>query len=201
MKITDLAFDHLAFTDPTKIRKVNPWRADLQRARFRKAYFHVDGSGVDNGRRIVMHEFPKKNYPYAEDMGRRAYEFTVRGYCIQYVRNVDPTIVEGSMLYQRDYRVARDLLADELSSGVPGKLFLPTYKGREITVICPRYKMTEEERFGGYVTFDMTFVELGITPTERAPDTRDDLIKQFLTLRERAVEAANTAVAAGSENV
>ena len=184
MKITDLAYN-----DQGGIK--NPWRADLQRARFRRAYFHVDGNGIDNGRRIVMHEFPKKNLPYAEDMGRRAFEFTVRGYCIQYVRDVEAADVDGSELYRRDYRIARDLLSEELSSGEPGKLYLPTYKQREITVICPRYRLTEEERFGGYCTFDMTFVELGKAPAELAPDSRSELIQKFETMRQQTVTTVN----------
>jgi hypothetical protein len=184
MKITDLAYDSRS---PRGI--ANPWRADLQRARFRKAYFHVDGAAVDSGRRIVMHEFPKKNVPYAEDMGRKAFEFTVRGYCISYVRDVDPGKVDGSLLYNRDYRLARDFLADELSSGEPGLLYLPTFKGREVEVICPRYRLTEDEKTGGFCTFDMTFVELGKAPSEGAPNSRDDLLAQFEALRQRTIDA------------
>src|SRR5580765_1191304 len=116
MRITDLAYERRPQFGqepgqeggpiaPPRIK--NPWRADLQRARFRKAFFHVEGTGIDSGRRMVVHEFPKKDLPYAEDMGRRAYEFTVRGYCISYVRDVDPNGLEGSLLYQRDYRLAR----------------------------------------------------------------------------------------------
>ncbi|MCA1457709.1 DNA circularization N-terminal domain-containing protein [Bradyrhizobium sp. BRP22] len=52
-------------------------------------------------RRIVEHEFPKKELPYAEDMGRSAREFTVRGYC-----NVYPYDSE-IVLFRRDYRLAR----------------------------------------------------------------------------------------------
>ena len=58
-------------------------------ARFRNARFHVDSAVRESGRRIVPHEYPKKDVPYAEDMGRRAREFTIRGYIIVYPRNVD----------------------------------------------------------------------------------------------------------------
>lgn len=189
MRITDLARD-------SEGRIKNPWRADLQPASFLGAFFHVEANAIENGRRVVVHEFPKKNVPYAEDMGRRAYEFTVRGYCIQYPRDNNPNGPSGSQLYRRDYRVARDLLSDALSSGNTGPLFLPTMKGREITVICPRYRLTEEDRMGGYCVFDMTFVELGVAPREPPIDSRTSMITAFDAMRARIVEqlAAGTNV-------
>lgn len=180
MRITDLARDNEG-------RIKNPWRADLQPASFQGAFFHVEVNAIENGRRVVMHEFPKKDVPYAEDMGRRAYEFTVRGYCIQYPRDAT-TNSGGSQLYRRDYRVARDILSDTLSSGTPGPLILPTRKGREITVICPRYRLTEEERLGGYCVFDMTFVELGVAPRQPPEDSRDAMITAFNAMRQRIVQ-------------
>ena len=180
----------LAYDGQGKIK--SPWRADLQPARFRRAYFHVEANGIESGRRIVVHEFPKKNLPYSEDMGRRAFEFTVRGYCIQYPHDIDPNeyaeSTMGSQLYRHDYRIARDLLADELNSGEPGTLYLPTMKGREVIVICPRYRLTEEDRSGGYCTFDMTFTELGAPPRQPAPDNRDEVLKYYEAMRDRNVD-------------
>src|SRR5262245_41276843 len=159
MRITDLA------RDPNTGGVVSPWRESLQEAHFRDAYFYVEASGIDSGRRVVMHQFPKKNVPYAEDMGRRAYEFTVRGYCIQYPYEMIGE-ARGSQLKRLDYRIARDILVRELSSGETGTLYLPTFAGRqvEIEVICERFRLSEEERLGGYCTFDMTFLELGAPP-------------------------------------
>ena len=53
-----------------------------RRAKFGAAEFYVDTTVRDSARRIVQHEFPKRDAPYAEDMGRRAREITIRGYCI-----------------------------------------------------------------------------------------------------------------------
>ena len=55
---------------------------------------------MEGGRRIVMHEFPKKDIGYPEDMGRRARRFSVRGYIIN--------------LPRRDVRAA---VLDRLSDG------------------------------------------------------------------------------------
>jgi len=167
----------------------SPWRADLQPASFGDAFFYTEANAIENGRRIVMHEFPKKNVPYAEDMGRKAFEFTVRGYCIQYPH--DRVGNDGSQLQQRDYRVARDILSAALSSGDPKPLRLPTMKGasyNEMIVMCPRYRLTEEDRSGGYCTFDMTFVELGAPPKQPQPDSRDEVIKYYEEMRDRNVD-------------
>jgi hypothetical protein len=176
--------------------KVNPWRADLQRARFRSAFFHVEGSAIDTGRRTVVHEFPKRNIPYAEDMGRRVYEFTVRGYCICYPSDEDPELMDGSLLYQKDYRIARDLLAKELVSGEPGRLYLPTFSnfnaGTEMIVMCPRYRLSEEEKLGGFCTFDMTFVELGSAPIDPGPDSRSELLRQWDAQRENTINSLDS---------
>jgi len=62
----------------------SPWRAKLMPANFDTFMFHCESGSRENGRRIVTHEFLKKDLPYSEDMGRRAIEFSVRGYIIQY---------------------------------------------------------------------------------------------------------------------
>ena len=76
------------------------WRDDWVRATYNNAPFHCEMNTRESGRRIVEHEFPKKDYPYAEDMGRHAREFTVRAYCIVYPRDDDD-------LFCRDYRSPR----------------------------------------------------------------------------------------------
>src|SRR5262245_63838069 len=124
-----------------------PWRDELLPARFRNALFHVEVGSRENGRRIVVHEFPKRDEPYAEDMGRRAIEFTVRAYCITYPRNTDEP------LYSRDYRDARNRLVTELETEGDGVLQLPTLP--PMTVVCQRYRLTAEAPPGGYRVFHM----------------------------------------------
>jgi prophage DNA circulation protein len=133
------------------------WRQDLVLASFKNALFHCESNARESGRRIVMHEFPKKEFPYAEDMGRRAKSFIIRGYCIQFP-------FEGNTLFNPDYRVARNLLRDALDREGPGVLVLPL-SPYEI-VVCTQYRLTEEEKFGGYCVFDMQFQELGVDSRE-----------------------------------
>lgn len=131
------------------------WRDDLMPASFRNALFHCEGNARESGRRIVEHEFPKKDLPYAEDMGRMARSFTIRAYLIVFQREQDS-------LFMKDYRIPRDRLIDALEREGPGELQLPT-QSKQI-VVCTRYRLNEEERFGGYCTMDITFQEYGVDP-------------------------------------
>ncbi|MBT1509403.1 DNA circularization N-terminal domain-containing protein [Bradyrhizobium sp. SRL28] len=133
------------------------WRGKWMPARFRNAKFHVDSAVRESGRRIVPHEYPKKEVPYAEDMGRRAREFTIRGYIVVYPRDVD-----GDDLKKKDYTIARDALIAALETDGPSELQLPLLGVMQVA--CTRYRITEENRAGGYCSFDMSFVEYGKAP-------------------------------------
>jgi len=151
-----------------------PFRDDWVPASFRNAPFFAEATSRDNGRRIITHEFPKKELPYSEDMGRRAKAFTIRGYCITH-----PSTLElSSNLYNVDYRVVRDNLIKALEAVGPGTLIMNTLPFENVVVT--RYRLTEEDRFGGYCTFDMEFAEYGLPP-------------QYLTPSQNSNTALNTA--------
>jgi hypothetical protein len=159
----------------------NPWRDALLPAMYDGVPFFCDTGIRESGRRAVIHEFPKREFPYAEDMGRKAMQYSVRGYVIAYVRDVgtDPTAANqvftsmpvggfAASLFMRDYRIARDLLQARLDKPGAGVLQLPNM-GRAgaggaltLTAVCSGYRMTEEDRLGGFCVFDMTFVEYGL---------------------------------------
>lgn len=158
------------------------WRDDLMPAHFDNCMFHVETGAREGGRRIVVHEFPKKDLPYSEDMGRSATTFNVRGYCIVYPRDLE---ADGIQLYQRDYRVARDILQERLDRGGAGTLQLPTY--RPVRCVCQRYRMTEEQKLGGYVVFEMQFVELGAPPFRMVEDTEENMLEASWRLQQRVL--------------
>jgi hypothetical protein len=157
----------------------NPWRDALLPAMFDGVPFFCETGVRESGRRTVIHEYPKREFPYSEDMGRRAIQYTVRGYVIAYVRDAGFNLItpDGSIqpvggfaasLYMRDYRIARDLLQARLDNPSEGILQLPNMAraafGDVLTLnaICIGYRMTEEDRLGGFCVFDMTFVEYGL---------------------------------------
>ena len=143
------------------------WRERWMPAAFRNARFHVDAGSRESGRRIVSHEFPKRDVPYAEDMGRKAREFSVRGYIVVYPKDASSTNTQiSSELQKKNYIPARDALIKALEEEGPAKLQLPLLG--ELNVACSRYRVTEENRLGGYCVFDMTFTEFGQAPAEGA---------------------------------
>lgn len=179
-------------------RRPNRWRAKLVPAYFRnrnmggqEALFHVETGSKESGRRIVTHEFPKKELPYAEDMGRRAMSFTVRGYVIAYPYKAERHggVESREPLYQEDYTVPRDILMAQLDAEGPGILQLPNGHGglTPILVVCERYRMTEEQRLGGYATFDMSFIELGVAPWRESADPRTALIASTSAVQDRVL--------------
>jgi prophage DNA circulation protein len=159
-----------------------PWRDALMPASYRGAQFHVEAASQENGRRIVMHQFPKRDIPYAEDMGREAFTFTVRAYCIAYPFNTD------QRLYQRDYRISRNALIEQLEQEGMGDLQLPLLPSMKVVV--QKYRVTEEQKTGGYCTFDITFAEAGkaLPPFE---DTRGKVIDASGKLKLQTIKLQN----------
>ncbi|WP_166304311.1 DNA circularization N-terminal domain-containing protein [Bradyrhizobium sp. 2S1] len=123
----------------------NPWRDRYQTASFRGAIFHVETEQRHGGRRTVVHEYPKRNLPYAEDMGRAAVRFTVQGYLIG-----------------PNYLTLKDALISALEQDGSGTLRLPLpYQGRDMEVMVMQYGITESRERGGMCSVEMDFVEAG----------------------------------------
>src|SRR5262245_51034376 len=95
------------------------WRKMLRQASFKAAAFHVETQGRVSGRRTVLHEYPKLDVPYAEDMGRHAVRYQITGYVIQTV----PRNMRGSMDW--NYDICRDRLIAALEDEGPGVLVDP----------------------------------------------------------------------------
>lgn len=122
------------------------WRLNLQPASFRGAGFKVDTASKDSGRRIVEHEFPMRDTPWGEDMGRRARRWRVTAY-----------IIQGPQ--EPDYQSTRDALINALELRGSGILVHPTM-GTDLVVV-DTYSVTESRERGGYCTIEMSFREAG----------------------------------------
>jgi len=129
-----------------KIKDVhNPWRDIWEDASFRGAKFFVETNSRQGGRRVALHEYPNRNTPYAEDMGRAAFKISVQGYCIgpYYLRMKDQLILE-------------------LEKNGPGTLVLPMqYLRTDVEVMVNSYAVTESRERGGICMVEMQFVEYG----------------------------------------
>jgi prophage DNA circulation protein len=100
---------------------------------------HSTGEG---GRRVAVHEFPGRDKPFVEDLGRRASEFDIEAYIV------------GD-----DYIAGRNALIDACNSAGAGELIHP-YAGAR-TVFCTECRYTERLDEGRMVRFSLKFIEAG----------------------------------------
>ena len=118
------------------------WLGQLRDSSFRGVpFFTADRSGT-GGRRNVHFEFPKRDDPDSEDMGRRQRFLAPIAYVL------------GS-----DYMAARDRLIDALEKGGPGTYV--DHFGKEHRVVVDDYDYRETSQDGGYCEFHIAFAEAG----------------------------------------
>ena len=117
--------------------------AVLRPASFRGVPFVVDVAAGEGGRRIVTHEFPLRDQPYTEDLGRAAQRHRIRAFVI------------GD-----DYQDKRDaLLAACQDKNTAGTLVHPFLGERQCRSGLLRWSESKDR--GGYAAFDIDFVEDG----------------------------------------
>lgn len=165
---------------------------NLREASFRGARFEVDDVEASGGRRVVLHEYPLRDTPYSEDLGRRAREFSVRGYIIQ------------GRTY--DYASARADVLKALEAYGPGELVHPWHG--EVNVVVDDYRLRESMERGGLLELDIRFREAGqlANPTasadtakgvaSAASSVRQALKNSFLSAFAPALDEIDKAVTA-----
>lgn len=124
------------------------WRSRLQPGSFRGVPFYIDEGGQEGGRRWVHFEYPLRDLPYSEDLGRSQRRFSLRVYVI------------GD-----DYMGTRDRLLAACEAPGSGKLVHP-YLG-QINVCLDGYRLRESDNEGGIAYFDLACSE---SSESSAPD-------------------------------
>jgi prophage DNA circulation protein len=124
------------------------WRTTLRPASFRGAGFFVQEVTGEGGRRMVLFEFPQRDVPWAEDLGRRARAWSVQAYVL------------GNM-----YPGARDALIEALEAPGAGTFSHPY--GMPQQVVVTAYSVREAAEEGAVARFTIAFSESGETA---APD-------------------------------
>jgi len=116
-------------------------------ASFRGVAFYVETSERNGGRRTVKHDFPLRDDPYVEDMGRQARSFRITGYVL------------GD-----DHGAQRDRLISALEdqSG-PGELVHPYYGAKR--AICSGFTSSDTRDDGGMSLISIDFEETPVQPT------------------------------------
>ncbi|WP_137972415.1 DNA circularization protein [Pseudomonas sp. F(2018)] len=121
------------------------WRDRIDpelRGSYRGIEFHVERADAVGGRRWLVHEYPRRDVPYAEDMGRRKKEWRLS------------LFVAGD-----DYDLQRDKLLAALDAPGAATLVHP-YLGR-LSAVATDVSFSENTREGGVCTFEVTFTESG----------------------------------------
>lgn len=154
------------------------WRENLRPASFRGALFHVEAGGPSGGRRVAGHEFPKRDRPYAEDMGRRGRRFTIAAYVIG-----------------PNYAAERDALIAAMEQEGPGMLVHPTMG--EMLYQPETFSSQESRERGGFAEFELTFVEPGSRAGATAAATASVVQGRADAAGDAAASAVDKTLAAG----
>ena len=118
------------------------WRDELRPGSFRGAAFKTDSAVNEGGRRLAVHEYPERDTPFVEDMGRKVKRWSFSAYVIG-----------------PDYMSDRDALEAALDQAGPGTLVHP-YRGT-FQVAIESYRRSETAEEGGKCAFEITYIESG----------------------------------------
>lgn len=128
------------------------WKQRLQQASYRGVAFLVSSHDLETGRRGSVQEFPQRDDPYVEDLGRRAKRFRIQ-----------------AILLGDDYMDRRDKLVKVCTSrglGFPkkvGGILRHPYLG-DVRVFCLSIRVRESIPDGRMARVDLEFVEAGEAP-------------------------------------
>lgn len=140
------------------------WQNELQQASFRGVPFAVLGGEARFGRRVAVHEYPYRDKPYVEDLGRSTRRIHLVGFL------VENSIVYGggSVIAQRDAMVAAAETAGK------GTLVHPTLGQLQVSIADGGLTVSERWDMGRYFEIGFSFIESGdrIFPsTTQAPSS------------------------------
>jgi len=117
-------------------------KSNQLRGTFRGVPFGLFGHAMDSGRRVVTHEFPYRDTPYAEDLGLSARSFSLEMFVV------------GD-----DAPAQRDALRKALEQRGPGTLVHP-YLGT-LSVQVTSFTLSEDVSAQRLATFSVSFVQPG----------------------------------------
>lgn len=118
------------------------WKLSLRQASFRGVPFHFDRASGSYGRRYAMHEYPGRDVPFAEDLGRSQRTWTFQAYLI------------GDTFHMQ-----RTALLEACEAPGPGSLILPLI-GR-VEAVCTDVEFDDARTRGRYSSLSLSFAEAG----------------------------------------
>lgn len=134
------------------------WKNQLRPASFRGVSFGVEAHQSEQGRRKQVHEYPGRDDPYVEDLGKKAATFALTAFVV------------GA-----DYMAQRDRLLEACNQSGAAQLVHP-YLGT-LNVECTAVTLSETASDGGMARFDLEFVIAG---RNQYPAATEDVIGGLL---------------------
>lgn len=119
------------------------WKDRLQDASFRGVPFKVEEESSGVGRRVETHEYPNRDKPYTEDLGKVSFRPSLTAYVV------------GEDCFDQ-----RDRLIEALNKSGPGSLVHPVY-GEMSVCVDGEVRVSTSRNEGRVVRFDLKFVEAG----------------------------------------
>lgn len=148
------------------------WRDTLRPASWRGIGFAVEADEFKTGRRVQIHEYPQRDKPYGEDLGRatRSYSFT-------------------AFLIGDDYPERRDQLIEALERPGAGKLVHPFY-GEVDVISTAEVRVSHSKNEGGMCRVDLSFIEAGeLSFPSRTTDTSDKVLASADAAQAASIES------------
>jgi prophage DNA circulation protein len=145
------------------------WFDQLQQASFRGVPFGVLGSEGRFGRRVATHQYPNRDKPYIEDLGRSTRRITLTGF-----------LVENSLVYGGgDAFSQRDAMVAAAETSGPGTLVHPTLGELQVSIPDGGLSVTERWDHGRYFEIGFTFIESGERQFPSASTTTPDALNSL----------------------
>jgi prophage DNA circulation protein len=138
---------------------------------FRGVPFRTTGAELTGGRRNVLNEYPQRDMPYVDDLGRAARTYTVEAYLI------------GD-----DYLAQRHALQRALETAGPGELCHPRYGIVQVS-LGGKYSFKESPERGGYCSVSVTFVQDGLNTFPAATRSTVEQVEAAANALDAAVQA------------
>lgn len=149
------------------------WRDQLRKASFRGAEFLYLEQGGEFGRRSVTHEYPLRDRPYVEDLGRKARSISIEAFVLA-------TAANGF-----NYIPGRDALIAAVEQSGSGVLMHPSLG--ELRVSVTDCRLTEKSAEGGMARFTLSFVESGEVTFPSASANTPSIVNSRADAAEAAV--------------
>ncbi|WP_164151621.1 DNA circularization protein [Stenotrophomonas maltophilia] len=120
------------------------WKDQLRKASFRGVEFHVLNDMATFGRRTLPHEYPFRDVPYVEDIGRAARRLRI-----------------DAIILGEDYMSVRDALIVAIETEGPGKLIHPQYGEMLVSLVDDGATLDHSSAEGGCCRIAFSCIESG----------------------------------------